>query len=488
MNKLLSTLLFLVLAPLAVLAQNTYPIVLVHGLSGWGRDELLGLKYWGGIQGDLQEQLKAQGYTVYTAAVGPFSSNWDRACELYAQIKGGQVDYGAKHSATHGHTRLGRTFTGLYPEWGNVVNGKVNKIHLIGHSMGGQTVRMLAQLLANGTAGAPTGTEDPASNSLFAGGKDWVHSITTISTPNQGATLADALSEIGDTVVGLVISALSALNIGGSITEVVYDTKLDQWGITPKKTTESLKAYLERVFASKIFAPGFRDVCLWSTSVPGAKEESSWVKTLPKVYYYSYSTQDTHASLDWLLRPIHVPNILTMLATFQPIGSFLGSRWTPDNGYGTSWQANDGVVPVESQYRDFTGSLVAYKGTSYIGKWNQMPLVDNMDHVAIVGITLHTQVKDLYFAHAKLLASLPVATTASVSSLDSVDATASAEEAAVASFSVATALSNLNSAAASVKSKSDIEKLCASPANEFAKSYCDTLLNAASATTRRLRG
>ncbi|TYZ66215.1 hypothetical protein PybrP1_011866, partial [[Pythium] brassicae (nom. inval.)] len=81
MQKLLSTLLVLVLAPLAVLAQNKYPIVLVHGFSGWGRDELLGLKYWGGIQGDLQEQLKAQGYTVYTAAVGPFSSNWDRACE-----------------------------------------------------------------------------------------------------------------------------------------------------------------------------------------------------------------------------------------------------------------------------------------------------------------------------------------------------------------------------------------------------------------------
>lgn len=197
--------------------------------------------------------------------------------------------------------------------------------------------------------------------------------------------------------------------------------------------------------------------------------------------------QDTHASLDWLLRPIQVSNILTMLPTFQSIGTSLGSRWTLDNGYGTSWQANDGVVPVASQYRDFTGSLIAYKGTSYIGKWNQMPLLDNMDHVSIVGITLHTQVKDLYFAHAKLLASLPVTsstTTASTTTRPSID---SVEPAAAASFSVATALSNLNSAAASVKSKSDIEKLCASPANEFAKSYCDTLVNAAS-TTRRLRG
>ena len=51
----------------------------------------------GGVH-DIQEDLKRNGYTVHTAAVGPVSSNWDRACELYAQINGGTVDYGAAHA------------------------------------------------------------------------------------------------------------------------------------------------------------------------------------------------------------------------------------------------------------------------------------------------------------------------------------------------------------------------------------------------------
>ena len=31
------------------MAANNDPIVLVHGFSGWGRDELLGYKHWGGF-------------------------------------------------------------------------------------------------------------------------------------------------------------------------------------------------------------------------------------------------------------------------------------------------------------------------------------------------------------------------------------------------------------------------------------------------------
>ena len=42
---------------------------------------------------------------------------WDRAVELFYQIKGGTVDYGKQHSARHGHSRFGRTFPGLFPEW-----------------------------------------------------------------------------------------------------------------------------------------------------------------------------------------------------------------------------------------------------------------------------------------------------------------------------------------------------------------------------------
>ncbi|WP_419469243.1 lipase, partial [Clostridium botulinum] len=65
--------------------NNDYPIILCHGCNGWGREENFGAiafqsrYYWGGNI-DLQQKLINRGFTTYTAAVGPLSSNWDRAC------------------------------------------------------------------------------------------------------------------------------------------------------------------------------------------------------------------------------------------------------------------------------------------------------------------------------------------------------------------------------------------------------------------------
>src|SRR5690625_5580219 len=79
---------------------NDYPIILVHGLAGGGDGEMLDVKYWGG-QSDIESYLNNNGHTTLTATVGPVSSNWDRAIELYYYIKGGTVDYGAKHAEEH---------------------------------------------------------------------------------------------------------------------------------------------------------------------------------------------------------------------------------------------------------------------------------------------------------------------------------------------------------------------------------------------------
>ncbi|KAJ0403482.1 hypothetical protein ATCC90586_003595 [Pythium insidiosum] len=425
-----------VLAPTLALAQNSnnFPIVLVHGFAGWGRDEVLGLKYWGGIQGDLQEQLKAQGYTVYTAAVGPFSSNWDRACELYAQIKGGTVDYGEKHAKTHGHKRLGRTFPGLFPQWGTVVNGQ-----------------------------------------------DWVHSITTISTPNQGTLLANGFSEIGDLVKSTALGIFSFLGVSGGLVDKIYDVKLEQWGIAPKKTGETLASYFDRIFGSPIFRPGFRDICLWSLSTPGAAEESKWVEALPNVYYFSYATVDTHAWRDWLLRRIQVPNLFTMMLPLQPLGHFLGGRYGPNNGFSVDWQANDGVVPTISMVKDARGVSVKFDGAAQVGKWNSMPQLNRLDHLAVTGMTLHTQIGGLYSAHAKVLASLPPKATGSRHIFAEADDVATSVESAVA---------DLTTASASVQTKQDLEALCAAQAgNPLAENYCRNMLEltAADGSTRRLR-
>ena len=92
-----------------VSGNNRYPIILVHGFMGFGREMSDDFFYWGGTT-DLQKELIQAGFDVRTASIGPVSSNWDRACELYAVIKGGQVDYGKAHSENFGHAQYGRTF------------------------------------------------------------------------------------------------------------------------------------------------------------------------------------------------------------------------------------------------------------------------------------------------------------------------------------------------------------------------------------------
>ena len=42
---------------------NDYPIVLVHGLFGWGGTEIANLNYWGGFS-SLQQMLTDAGYEV----------------------------------------------------------------------------------------------------------------------------------------------------------------------------------------------------------------------------------------------------------------------------------------------------------------------------------------------------------------------------------------------------------------------------------------
>ena len=128
----------------SIFSQNDYPIVLVHGFMGWGPDEMGSYNYWGGKR-DMVQEFESQGFEVLVTNVGPISSNWDRAVELYYQIKGGQVDYGKTHSEKFGIVQkpAKKKYQGLYPQW-----SAKNPIHIIGHSMGGQTARMLNYLLS----------------------------------------------------------------------------------------------------------------------------------------------------------------------------------------------------------------------------------------------------------------------------------------------------------------------------------------------------
>ena len=131
-------------------SSKSDPVVFVHGLMGWGERAGLNsvLPYWGMTTGSLTAYLNSLGYETYSATVGPISSAWDRACELYAQLTGTTVDYGAAHAAAHDHARYGITYDRpLFSGWGTK-----RAVNLVGHSFGGATTRLFLELMTNGSA------------------------------------------------------------------------------------------------------------------------------------------------------------------------------------------------------------------------------------------------------------------------------------------------------------------------------------------------
>ena len=179
---------------------NKYPYVYVHGLFGWGEDEGIDdtLPYWGSAACSLMDELNKLHYESYAASVGPMSSNWDRVCELYAQITGTRVDYGKALSEKFNHSRYGRTYTKPMIEgWGEPdADGNIKKINLVGHSFGGATVRTLTALLAYGSEEEQAATSPDDTSPQFTGGKcsmDYVHKIFTMFPncklrPSYGST------------------------------------------------------------------------------------------------------------------------------------------------------------------------------------------------------------------------------------------------------------------------------------------------------------
>ncbi|MFT3856140.1 MAG: triacylglycerol lipase [Aquabacterium sp.] len=117
-------------------AKTQYPIVLVHGMSGF--DAILGIDYFYRIPAELRRN----GATVYVASISAFNDNDVRGEQLLKQLK--------QWAAAKGHTRF----------------------NLIAHSQGGPTARYVhgvaPQLVASITSiGSPhTMTSGQADNEL----------------------------------------------------------------------------------------------------------------------------------------------------------------------------------------------------------------------------------------------------------------------------------------------------------------------------------
>jgi len=138
------------------------PIVLVHGVAGF--NSIFGIDYFYGVR----DALTAKGATVYTPNVTAWEDAYERGQQLVEYLEELQTSIG-----------------------GDV------KFNLMGHSLGGPTIRYAAQ----------------------EGGSDLVASVTTINAVNFGSDVADVAFGIIPVDGGAAAFIDTALSLMGDITD-----------------------------------------------------------------------------------------------------------------------------------------------------------------------------------------------------------------------------------------------------------------------------
>lgn len=370
-----------------------YPYIFVHGMGGWGPDnEFYAMSpYWGGGLGlsdtDMIKMLNEKGIEAYAPSVGPLSSAWDRACELYAQLMGTVVDYGEAHAAAHGHSRYGFSYEG------KAVMGEPwdmqEKINLVGHSFGGATVRLFTSLMAHGCEEEIAATGDDTSE-LFKGGHDLVHSCITLSAPHNGSQVANILADPQFTIL-LISTVINFIGMMLGNNFLVFSFQLSQFGLTPAQ--DQFRA-LPNISGIWNFYRS-NDNCAYDMTLRGASELNETIKLAPNTYYYSYTTADDSVKT---LNPIFFISG-AMLAMTKGM-TIDGIKIEGD------WAVNDGIVPLASAlYPDVDAATAkdyeeSIKNGETIepGRWYYFDTMYGMDHFDFCGTKDYpTSFEDFYF-------------------------------------------------------------------------------------------
>ncbi|KIO75123.1 hypothetical protein TH53_22580 [Pedobacter lusitanus] len=378
--------------------NNKVPILFVHGFLGFGPDEAFGaFHYWGGFT-DIIKDLNDQGYPSFATSVGPVSSNWDRAVELYYYIKGGSPDYGQHHSSKFGHKQhVARTFKGIYPEW-----DENHPISLVGHSMGGTTIRKLITLLEKGDPDEKPGAEP---GSLFAGNKKrWVKTVVTISTPHNGTTLTSILGVGNSSFILGALNSVASL-AGGFGSNSLYDFDLDQWGLERNPKTTNFSTYYNNVKQSRLWST--KDCAAYDLSPDLSFKRNNTDLDSKDIYYFSVTTRCTNPGI---LTGREYPGITTFPVLY-PFAISMGSYTLNEPGkpvFDNKWWPNDGIVNVYGESGPSNGIIKEYDANSVLqkGVWNHLGVYNGYDHTAIIGIGTLIDVRPFYRNLVRLITSI----------------------------------------------------------------------------------
>ncbi|KAJ3676528.1 hypothetical protein LUZ60_003940 [Juncus effusus] len=305
------------------------PIVLVHGIFGFGKGRLGGLSYFAGAE--------KKDDRVLVPDLGSLTSIHDRARELFYYLKGGQVDYGEEHSKSCGHSRYGKIYhTGHFPSW-----NEHHPVHFVGHSAGVQVVRLLQQML---------------SDKEFVGydtSDDWVLSLTSLSGAMNGTTRTyyDGMTpEDGRTVKSVSLLQLCRLGvilydwIDISWLKNYYNFGFDHFEMSWRKT--GLLGLVDLLLGySGPFAT--HDWILPDLTLQGSIKMNATLKTFPSTFYFSYATKRTRKVFGMTvpssvlgIHPMLFIRVLQMSQWRHPASAPL-----PYKGYrDEDWEDNDGAL------------------------------------------------------------------------------------------------------------------------------------------------
>ncbi|CAL5075929.1 unnamed protein product [Urochloa decumbens] len=324
----------------AVQDGSVPPIVLVHGIFGFGKGRLGGLSYFAGA-----EEKDAR---VLVPDLGALTSVHDRARELFYYLKGGRVDYGESHSAEHSHARFGRTYArGHYPCWSSA-----HPAHFVGHSAGAQVIRLLHQMLHDGAfQGHETATSER-----------WVLSVTSLSGALNGSTRAYAdgmqLENGGRTM--RAAGLLQVCRVGSVLYHWLdipwlnryYDFGFGHFGMS-RRVAGGVKALAGLLRGANgawgPFATG--DWILPDLTIHGAARTNGRLRTFPGTFYFSYATRCTTRTPGG---GAAVPSGSMGIHPLLFLRAMQMSRWRYPAGAGTpppyegyrdeDWEENDGAL------------------------------------------------------------------------------------------------------------------------------------------------
>ncbi|OQR87389.1 hypothetical protein ACHHYP_08900 [Achlya hypogyna] len=324
------------------------------GAMGWGHvTPLFGWmpSYW------PVDDLQALNPNHVIVDVGKASSDYDRACEVFFQLVGGQVDYGEAHakacasSIGPGHKRFGTTYPkekALHPHW-----SEDNPVHLVGHSCGATTALELYQLLCKDAFG-------------FGTNHKWVKGIVSICGPltgylwSSGTKLTTTRSTIANLLGGDAKATLSYQSagyaIGTALTVLwklqefyapwlkrVYDLGMPQWtNNTSWRWVFSAEndMYRSHDLGTLVARPDLMENEAFYDILPAKRlSKNDELVGMDKVHLMSIATRSTH----------HGHSLSALGYLLRRFTRELGPDALYDGFESAHWAHNDGVVNTWSQ-------------------------------------------------------------------------------------------------------------------------------------------